>query len=371
MTQLKHLLLIILLLTATTLHATDYELVTSADQLVAGCNYIIGNAKDGSGVFMSTAVKADNREKSKSATISSNEVTLASDMLVMTLGGSTGAWTFLTTNYLGTNGYLNATSTESSNILRITNDDTYKFFTIEINSDNSASIKCRDKDLRHIIRYNSDKNAKLFSCYTGGQDDVYLFKEIRTTSLSVSSAGYATYYNSQDAYIMPTGMTGYTFADGKIQKTYDEGSIVPKDVALVLKANEGNYTLRFTVGGTAPTANKLRGSDADATTTGGEVYYKLSDGSNGIGFYWAEDDGAAFTNGAHKAYLALTSSEAGISSPANAFVFGDDDDTTAICAPCNDKETTQGKAYTIIGQPVNAANAKGILIINGRKILNR
>ena len=59
--------------------------------------------------------------------------------------------------------------------------------------------------------------------------------------------------------------------------------------------------------------NKLRGTDAEELTTGPTadtyLFYGLSLAQNGlpetVGFYWMAPYGAAFTNGAHKAYLAL------------------------------------------------------------------
>jgi hypothetical protein len=61
--------------------------------------------------------------------------------------------------------------------------------------------------------------------------------------------------------------------------------------------------------------NDLKGTDVAATTTGGTYYYGLSlnltSNPNSVGFYWMAAGGAAFTNGAHKAYLALNELPAG------------------------------------------------------------
>ena len=131
----------------------------------------------------------------------------------------------------------------------------------------------------------------------------------------VSAAGYATYYNSQKAYTMPEGMTGYAFnaANGLVE-AYAAGTIVPAEIPLVLAAAAGTYDLVFTEGGTpVDLASQLLGTDAAEETTGptaGEYkFYGLSldtdNSAESVGFYYMEENGAAFTNGAHKAYLAV------------------------------------------------------------------
>lgn len=140
-------------------------------------------------------------------------------------------------------------------------------------------------------------------------------------TLDVTDAGYATYYNSTKAYTMPDGMTGYAFnvANGLVE-AYTEGQVVPADMPLVLEAPQGNYALEFTTGGTpVDLASQLHGSDAEAPTSslvsGSHVFYGLSLAQGNdpatVGFYYMADGGAAFNNGAHKAFLAVpTGSEA-------------------------------------------------------------
>ena len=54
-------------------------------------------------------------------------------------------------------------------------------------------------------------------------------------------------------------------------------------------------------------ANKLNGSDEEALTTGGVVYYALSTkGGANIGFYWMAEGGAAFANGIDALFVAVT-----------------------------------------------------------------
>ena len=132
----------------------------------------------------------------------------------------------------------------------------------------------------------------------------------------VGEAGYATYYKSNKAYVMPTGMNGYVFnlPGGLGEIAYAAGETVEAGRALVLEAAAGTYDLVFT-DPVAPKdlASQLHGSDAagmtDVILPGSYVYYGLSlaqgDDPATVGFYYMATDGAAFENGAHKAFLAL------------------------------------------------------------------
>ena len=190
-------------------------------------------------------------------------------------------------------------------------------------------------------------------------------------TVAVSESGYATYYNSTYDYKLPEGLTGYTAINpsaGKItlKPEYEAGDVVPAGEALVLKGAEGSYDLVYNASATSPIAeNLLKGTDAAAATTGGDKYYKLSydsDGNN-LGFYWATADGAAFTNGAHKAYLALTDAQA---SSVKGFRL-DFDEATGITELTEKTEGTEG-IYNLNGQRLNGVQ-KGINIVNGKKVL--
>ena len=64
----------------------------------------------------------------------------------------------------------------------------------------------------------------------------------------VGEAGYATYYKSNKAYVMPTGMNGYVFnlPGGLGEIAYAAGETVEAGRALVLEAAAGTYDLVFT-----------------------------------------------------------------------------------------------------------------------------
>ena len=189
---------------------------------------------------------------------------------------------------------------------------------------------------------------------------------LSTIPVTISDAGYSTLYYGTLNLVVPEGVTASTYSyDGtkiKESKTYDAGDVIPAGEAVVLEANAGDYDFVETAeAGEADENNALRGSDEAAETTGGDVFYALSlkDGAN-IGFYWRAEGGAAFTNGAHKAYLALPSN--GV----KGFAFGLEDDATGIQAIENAAEN--GAIYNLAGQRINKMQ-KGINIVNGKKVL--
>ena len=162
---------------------TDYVLCTSASDLVAGANYIITSGTSGNIKAMSTVSNTNNRRETE-VTVNSttNKITTTSSVLVLTLGGSSGAWTFLTTNYLGTNGYLES-ATSNNNYLLVNQHDSADDvpnngkFSISF-SDSVPTIKANSGS-RSYMRYNSSNN--LFALYEtnngSGQNDVYLWKD--------------------------------------------------------------------------------------------------------------------------------------------------------------------------------------------------
>lgn len=211
-------------------------------------------------------------------------------------------------------------------------------------------------------------------------DDLELAKYDGLGSFNITNAGYATYYTS-NAYTMPEGVTGYTVTGNEgstliLNEAYAANSVVPAKTALLLKGEEGKYyTIATESEEVAPADNKLHGSDASETTLapGTDVkYYKLSYNASGeeLGFYWGSENGAAFQNAAHKAYLALDG--ATLLSQKRGFSIADL--TQGITTGINDAVNTESAAKNIFdlnGRRVNTLRgvAKGLYIVNGKKVL--
>ena len=193
----------------------------------------------------------------------------------------------------------------------------------------------------------------------------------KDVSLAVSSAERATLYYSDRSFIIPEGVVARTYKiEGNVlsrSREYKKGDVLPKGTAVVLEAKEGKYIFEETskTGETDP-HNALCGSDSTTITSGGEVYYVFGKGSNGVGFYWKEANGKAFTTEAHKAYLVYTPSKT-----TNAKSFLGFDVALEIQGPkVREKTTFDGPIYNLAGQRVDK-DYKGIIIVNGKKYLNR
>lgn len=199
-------------------------------------------------------------------------------------------------------------------------------------------------------------------------------------NFKITEAGYGTYYSSK-AYIMPKGVKGYTITGNEgtslvMNEAYAAGDVVPAKTALVVEgAANKYYTLVAESTELTPANNKLHGSDEAETTyvDGTDVkYYKLSynNEGNNLGFYWGSEKGAAFTNGAHKAYLAIEGES--LLSQSRGFSLADlvHGVTTGINTTV--KSATQSNfIYDLNGRRINSLNgaAKGVYIMNGQKVL--
>lgn len=193
--------------------------------------------------------------------------------------------------------------------------------------------------------------------------------------ITIGSTGYATLYYSGRAIKIPTGVTAYTMKveNGKIvrSRAYSKGETLPKATAVILRGKPGKYNLdTSTEEGTTDNNNQLKGSDTKTSTTGnnGDCFYMLANkDGEGVGFYWGAENGAAFLNGEHKAYLAIPKTDTYGSAAKPCYVFAEDA-ATAI-GKTSDNETKPA-SYTLDGR-LCPRGAKGIVISNGRKTIRR
>lgn len=212
-------------------------------------------------------------------------------------------------------------------------------------------------------------------------DDLELSIYSGVGSFKITEAGYGTYYTS-DAYTMPEGVKGYTITGNEgtslvMKEAYAAGDVVPAKTALVVEGAANKYYTLVAASTelTPDNDNKLHGSDEAETTyvDGTDVkYYKLSynNEGNNLGFYWGSENGAAFTNGAHKAYLALDSEK--LLSQSRGFSLADLANGVTTGINTTVKSATQSNfIYDLNGRRINSLNgaAKGVYIMNGQKVL--
>lgn len=201
----------------------------------------------------------------------------------------------------------------------------------------------------------------------------YINKEV----VNMSSAQYGTYYHST-ATQLPAGVKAATIdaadsSNGTVTLNWrydgddEDNNVIPGGTAVMLKSDAGNYKMTLLPDNTdaAPTGNLLHGSDETTTTTGGDKYYKLSYNSSGenLGWYYGATDGAAFTIGAHKAWLALTNEQAS----ATRFFLLEEDETTAISS-LNHDPLNLNQIFDLRGRRVTQPK-QGLYILNGKKLI--
>lgn len=204
----------------------------------------------------------------------------------------------------------------------------------------------------------------------------------KTGTFTITSAQYGTYY-TEDAFVMPEGVTGYTITseDGKtlnFNGNYVAGKTVPAKTALLLKADEkpaADKNFTYTIVNSdevAPADNLLHGSVTEGIIQieGAKAYYKLADDpKEGLGFYWANENNADdfCVNAAHKAVLVVMTE--GLSQMRG---FSFDSMTTGINhVVANAEQAKHTVIYDLNGRRVNSLNAaaKGVYIVNGKKII--
>lgn len=189
-------------------------------------------------------------------------------------------------------------------------------------------------------------------------------------SVTISAAKAATLYYSDKALIVPSGIKkAYTIksvdSNNVIKRgtEYAVGETIPAGEAIVIEGNPDIYQFIIDSESDAqPTeGNLLKGSDEAETTTGGGKYYMLSKVGDTVGFYYGAEDGAAFTNGAHKAYLVVDDA-------VDAKFFLLDGEATGINTIA--KVAEDGAIYNLQGVRVDAQNmVKGIYVVNGKKVV--
>jgi len=320
---------------------------------------------------MSTTQNTNNRA-SALVTITNNTIEPGTEVQKLVLTKTGENWMF----YTGALGFLTAASS-GSNFLRTTADpDDNANATIEI-TDGNAAIIFQGNYTRNDLRFNANSGQMLFSCYASSSTTmkaVQIYKEVERTSVNVTigETEYATLYYSDVNLTVPEGVTAKTYkANGTALvelDSYNTGDVIPAGTGVVLNGAQGDYTFAITTeSGTASEENMLCGSDEEAETTGGAKYYMLSlnadSDPSSIGFYYGATDGAAFTNKAHRAYLAVPE---GTEAKATGYAFNE---VTGI----NDitrEQVTDGVWYTIDGKRLNGEpTVKGIYVVNGKKVV--
>lgn len=261
-------------------------------------------------------------------------------------------------------------------------------WTIEIDTEGNAHIKnvyASNFELYFCSGWSNYFQAREAgtSCYTP-----QLYAKCADMSFKAQALGYAT-YAVDFAYKMPAGVKGYAITglkDGETDKlvkaeAYSEGKLVPALTPLlvynenVADADVTAYPIIVNKEVTASytdenyleykrNADKMTASKREEA--GAVKYYKLTKNEDKpLGFYWGAGDGAAFSmTKSSSAYLALPQNL----NAAAGLLFDEAGEATGIqLMPAG--ETAAPAVYNLQGVRVSGKLAKGLYIVNGKKVL--
>lgn len=365
-----------------------YYKVTSADQIVAGKEYIIvcdefSVAMGGQGPNYSY-----NYREPVDVTINADKVIVTTEPVVtLTLGGSEGAWTLKASD---TKKFI--TTTDNNELLNI-EDATNNSAKWTINKDEYGGYEIRSANVTtRYIQYNNQGSTQRFATYKGTQKKAYLYikEEPITATFNHKYKGFTSIYYADKNLKVPADVTAHTYevvnGKGKYITNIPAEGVIPAGTPVILEYGK-SFTEAVTVtfeevesAEPLNDGNMLRGSDdvdSNGLTTApgngkqADYYYyvlsvgKSSENANKIGFYWKLEDGGPFTPTPHKIYLALLQSEVDANNASIISIY-DSDGIDSIAA----SDYTTQDVYSLSGVRMNGKDLpKGIYIIGGKKVV--
>lgn len=229
--------------------ATDYELVTSASDLKAGDNYLIVG-KNGTNYYAMGAAQSNNF-KGTAVTLDNTTISITNEDVTPVTLRSTGDSDYPYQFEISGSKYLYAAST-SSNYMKATTTATEakSFASLEVASTGVATVKFKNLNasgsgIRNWMRFNYNNGNPIFSCYTSGQADVYLYKEVTTVAtvakpvFSVNTGTYTEAFNVTISCETEGAEIRYTTDESEPDATstlYTAGTEIPVSATTTLKA---------------------------------------------------------------------------------------------------------------------------------------
>ena len=211
---------------------------------------------------------------------------------------------------------------------------------------------------------------------TFGSDAGYdwVLEEVTTLPVTITEAGYATFYAPVALTLPAEGLKAYTVAVNGGWATLNEieGDVIPANTGVVLcgaegqAATAGTYNLTVAEPATAIVDNDLLGTVAASYVTA-DAYvlgYVGEEGNKEVGFYTAtknQQNKTSWLNNGFKAYLPKTTE-------AKTLRFNFGGNTTAIESVLNGVDAN-APIYDLSGRRVNNAVKGGIYIQNGKKFI--
>lgn len=259
--------LMIPLLTVINSHvlADTYALVTDASTLASGDEIIIVNT--GGTKALSTTQNSNNRGAAD-VTVSNSKITPSASVQVITLGTRVINYETYWTFSVGSNKWLYAASSSSNHLKEQTTLDNNGSWSITLNSSSEATIQARGSNSHNLLKYNS--GSTIFSCYTGGQVAIKIYKK-EVASCTLSSISLNT------TSVQKTFCVGETFNSTGLVTTasYSGGcadkAVTPASVSVpsgaMNSAGSKTVTVSYTEGGVTKTATYTITVQAKYTVT--------------------------------------------------------------------------------------------------------
>ncbi len=238
-------------------HVETYSLVTNVNQIVSGKHYLFVGYKGE--VAHAMGYDKGNNRNAVEVTVDNNTIPETVGAYEFVINNSGEDWTIYDNNVqeLNTNdtyGFLYAAGGTSNNYLktRTTNNDDKGIWTITIDDETHVASITAKSTGRNKMRFN-DGNSPLFSCYSDGQKDIYLYvkdnddnleyygTEITYPGTSIPDGGSIT-VGSGSVITVPNGFTN----DSPDNILIEEGGqlIHESDVAATVQKNITAYTTK-------------------------------------------------------------------------------------------------------------------------------
>lgn len=227
--------------------ATDYELVTSASDLKAGDSYLIVG-KNGSNYYAMGAAQTNNF-KGTAVTLDGTTIKINDEAVNIVTLCSTQATDYPYQLEIDGPKYIYAASSSSKSYMKATDDATLSTsnVSISVTSQGVATIKFNTgtATARNIMRFNYNNGSPLFNCYSSGQADVYLYKEVTTVAtvakpvFSVNTGTYTEPFNVTISCETEGAEIRYTTDESEPDANstlYTAGTDIPVSATTTLKA---------------------------------------------------------------------------------------------------------------------------------------
>ena len=396
--------------------AATWTRVTSVDELTDGTQVVLtGTITDADIAEYTNTVWGAKAYDGSSTNVKSTQITVVDDQITSlgtgddvaasyTIGVTTKDETTVYTFYDGTY-YLYAASSSSNNLKgEKTLSDNGKW-TISIEN-GECSIVAQGTNTRNLMKFNKNKQVNgsnatynpLFNAYgssTTGTTLVTLYKKTAGTvtysaeypdvEITITSATRGTFVSEYPLDFTDSEVIAYvcTGKDGDVLTMQNVKKVVAGE-ALYVAGTKGTYKVKVCTDteydeingvrnylvGVLPTTDNVENGLLEIQQVDGEyTNFILQKKDSGLKFY--KVNGTTGNKvGVHRAYLQLPTNE--LSSNAKGYFEIDlGDGTTDIISV--DTDTTQslnGVAYDLNGR-VTKSNAKGIVIVNGKKVFNK